>query len=75
MPRHLSVDQSPRRLTVRFRGDDVSSANLSDLVAAESQCCGFVAWELEDVGDEVTLTVRGDQEGVTAMAESFGIHP
>lgn len=38
------------------------------LFAAEWQCCGFVAWEVEDLGDEVILTVRGDTDGVTAMA-------
>lgn len=48
-------------------------AELSELVACERQCCGFVAWELEDLGDEVMLSVRGDTEGVTAMAESFGV--
>lgn len=48
-------------------------AELSELVAGERQCCGFVAWELEDLGDEVMLSVRGDTEGVTAMAESFGV--
>jgi hypothetical protein len=48
-------------------------AELSELVAEERQCCGFVAWELEDLGDEVMLSVGGDTEGVTAMAESFGV--
>ncbi len=73
LDRRLSVVRSPQHLTVRFRADGEMTAELSALVAAERQCCGFVAWELEDLGNEVVLTVRGDTEGVTAMAESFGV--
>lgn len=73
MDRRLSVDRSPRRLTVRFPSGDEVMAELGELVAAERQCCGFVAWELEEVGSEVVLTVRGDTEGIMAMAESFGV--
>ena len=71
--RRLSVDRSPQHLTVRFPTGDDLMAELSALVAAERQCCGFVAWDLEDRGNEVVLTVRGDNEGLTAMAESFGV--
>jgi hypothetical protein len=46
---------------------------LVDLVAAERICCGFVGWTLEDLGDEIVLTINGDTEGVEAMAESFGL--
>ena len=71
--RRLSIDRSPERLTVSFPIGDDLIADLSALVAAERQCCGFVAWDLEDRGNEVVLIVRGDIEGVTAMAESFGV--
>ena len=71
--RRLSVDRSPERLTVSFPTGDDLMVELSALVAAERQCCGFVAWELENRGNEVVLTVLGDIEGVTAMAESFGV--
>jgi len=73
MDRRLSVDRSPQRLTVRFPTDDEVMPELIELVAAERQCNGFVSWELEDLGNEVVLTVRGDTEGVMAMAESFGV--
>jgi hypothetical protein len=46
---------------------------LGELVAAERECCGFVDWELQNRGDELRLIVRGDPEGVSAMAESFGV--
>ncbi|MCA1737046.1 MAG: hypothetical protein LC739_13395 [Actinobacteria bacterium] len=63
MDRRLSVDRSPQRLTVRFPTDDEVMPELIELVAAERQCCGFVSWELEYLGNEVVLTVRGDTEG------------
>jgi hypothetical protein len=44
-----------------------------DLVAAARICCGFVGWTLEDMGNEMVLTINGDTEGVAAMAESFGL--
>lgn len=73
MALRLSVDRSPQLLTVRFPPIVDLSKKLGELVAAESECCGFVAWGLEDLGAELMLTVRGDNEGVAAMAESFGI--
>ena len=73
MSSRLAVDQSPQLLTVRFPNSFDLSAKLSELVAAESECCGFVDWELQDRGEEVHLVVRGDPEGVMAMAESFGL--
>jgi hypothetical protein len=69
----LTVDLSPQLLTVRFPPSVDLSTKLGELVAAESECCGFVDWELQDRGDELRLIVRGDREGVSAMAESFGI--
>jgi hypothetical protein len=45
------------------------------LVVAERQCCGFVDWELQDRRDELSLIVRGNPDGVLAIAESFGVLP
>jgi hypothetical protein len=46
---------------------------LAELVAAERECCGFVTWMLEPRGDFIMLTIQGDTDEVTAMAESFGL--
>jgi len=73
MAARLTVDLSPQLLTVRFPTSVELSTKLGELVAAESECCGFVDWELQDRGDELLLIVRGDPEGVLAMAESFGV--
>ncbi|MGH8927046.1 MAG: hypothetical protein ACRDWH_01750 [Acidimicrobiia bacterium] len=60
---------------MRFPTSGVFTTKLGELVAAEWECCGFVAWELEDLGNERILPVRGDPEEVRAMAEGFGISP
>lgn len=73
MAARLTVDLSPQLLTVRFPPSVDLSTKLSELVAAESECCGFVEWELQDRGDELRLIVRGDPPGVLAMAGSFGV--
>jgi hypothetical protein len=73
MAARLSVDLAPERLTVRFTPSVYLSTKLDELVAAERECCGFVDWELQNRGDELRLIVRGDPEGVSAMAESFGV--
>ena len=73
MAARLTVDLSPQLLTVRFPTSIGLSTKLRELVAAESECCGFVDWELQDRGDELRLIIRGDPEGVLAMAESFGV--
>jgi hypothetical protein len=75
MAARLTVDLFPRLLTMRFPTSIELSTKLRELVAAESECCGFVDWELQDRGDELHLTVRGDPEGVLAMAENFGVTP
>ena len=73
MEQRLGADRSAQHLTVRFTGDDEVRANLVDLVTAERECCNFVDWELEDRGQELTLTIRGDANGVAAMSEAFGV--
>ena len=73
LTRRLHVDRSPLHLTIRFSGDDAVRSELTDLVAAERICCSFVGWALEDLDNEMVLTINGDPEGVAAMAESFGL--
>ena len=72
MAARLTVELTPQLLTVRFPPSVDLSTKLGELVAAESECCGFVNWALEDRSDELRLIVRGNVEGVLAMAESFG---
>ncbi|MGQ0848548.1 MAG: hypothetical protein ACT4OP_05430 [Actinomycetota bacterium] len=67
-----AVERSDQHLTIRYGADHPLRAKLERLVEAERQCCGFVAWDLDDRGDEMVLTIRGDNFGVMAMAEAFG---
>ncbi len=69
----LGAERSAQSLTVRFAAAGADWERLVALVDSERVCCGFVEWELEDLGDQISLSVRGDEDGVTAMAESFGI--
>jgi len=69
----LGVVQSATRMTVRFPPSDALSTKLGELVAAESLCCGFVDWQLDEQSDGLELTVSGDPAGVLAIAESFGV--
>ena len=73
MGHRLGVDRSLTRLTVRFPPGAALSTKLGELVAAESQCCGFVDWQLDEQNDGLALTIFGDPAGVLAMAESFGV--
>lgn len=73
MGHRLGVVRSPTRLTVRFPSGAGLLTKLGELVAAESQCCGFVDWQLHEQSDELELTIMGDSAGVVAMAESFGV--
>ena len=73
MAARLTVDLKPQLLTVRFPASVGLSSKLGELVAAECECCGFVDWEVQDRGGELHLIVRGDPDGVLAMAESFGV--
>jgi hypothetical protein len=67
------VKRSDHHLAIRFEANDTVRADLARLVAAERHCCGFVAWELDDRGDEMVLSVGGDPIAVAAMAEGFGL--
>lgn len=67
----LEMERSDDRLTIRFAANDALRAELESLVMAERECCGFVTWEFDDLGDEMVLNVLGDSLGVTAMVEAF----
>ncbi|HUP16086.1 MAG TPA: hypothetical protein VM848_08580 [Acidimicrobiia bacterium] len=65
------VDRVAHGLSLHFTAADDTRSELVRLVGAERQCCGFVDWQLEELGDELVLTISGDPDGVEAMVESF----
>jgi alkanesulfonate monooxygenase SsuD/methylene tetrahydromethanopterin reductase-like flavin-dependent oxidoreductase (luciferase family) len=57
------------RLT--FTGGDDTERALRDLIAAESECCPFLRFDLERGDDEVRLDVTGPAEAQPMLAEMF----
>jgi hypothetical protein len=55
---------------LRFRNDEPTRGRLEAIVAAESECCGFLAFELKAVGDELKLRITGP-EGAEALADDL----
>jgi hypothetical protein len=47
---------------LRFRNDAETRARLEAIVAAESECCPFLDFELRAHGDELRLTVDAPEE-------------
>jgi hypothetical protein len=70
-PANRLVDISPTRLEFHF--PEPVHARLTELVAAERDCCGFLDWELEESGDDLVLTVSGEEMGLAAIAAQFGV--
>jgi hypothetical protein len=67
------VQRLTNGLSLHFPATDNTRGDLARLVGAERQCCGFVDWQLEDLGEELVLTISGEPAGVEAMVESFGL--
>lgn len=68
-----SVENQPGRLKLSFQNGEETRAELIRLIAAERECCGFVEWELEETVAAISVLVTGSNEGVSAMAEGFGV--
>jgi hypothetical protein len=58
-------------MTLRFRDQAGVGTALERLVAAESDCCSFLGWELMPVEDEWHVVVTGTDEELAAI--SFGL--
>jgi hypothetical protein len=56
---------------LRFRNDDPTRRRLEKIVAAESECCDFLAFELKAVGDEIELCIITGPEGAEALADDL----
>ena len=53
-----SAEVEGSRAVLRFTGGPDTAERLAAVVAAESQCCAFLTFELADDGPNVTLTVK-----------------
>ena len=55
---------------LRFRNDETTRARLEEIVAAESECCGFLTFDLRATGDELELRITAP-EGADALADDL----
>lgn len=53
--------------TLRFRADQSTRDRLEAIIAAESQCCAFLRFDLSEESDELTLIITAP-EGAERLA-------
>jgi hypothetical protein len=73
----LTAAQMPARLAEIRAGicDQPTRARLAAIVAAESACCAFLEFDLEDGPAETVLTIEapnGGEEVMHQLVEAFG---
>jgi hypothetical protein len=56
---------------LRFRPDPAIRRRVEAAVAAESECCPFLGFELEHTDDATVLTVTGPDGGAEMLASAF----
>lgn len=68
-----SIDQNRFEggFSIVLRGDEARLDEVSRLVAAERQCCGWARWDFEREPALATLTVSGDEELIAPLASAF----
>lgn len=68
--RHL---KSHRRegLTLHLSYPPAAADEVRDLVAQESKCCAFLAFELVEIPGEIALTITAPEEAAVASEEIF----
>ena len=63
----LRREESPTALTVHYARTPDSVETLHRLVDAESTCCSFVGWRIEDDGTDLRLVVTGSPDQLAAL--------
>ena len=72
----LGVERSERHVLLRFRSDPATRARVEAIVAAESDCCAFMDFELSVTGDAIALRVAapaGAEPAVRRLADLFAV--
>ena len=55
---------------LRFRNDETTRARLEEIIAAESECCPFLAFDLRATADALELLITAP-EGAEALADEL----
>lgn len=63
----LESERTDSRLTIHYAKVDDSIRRLRELVAAESTCCAFVDWSIDEPQTYLLLTVSGTPEQLAAL--------
>ena len=64
------VQAAPHVAVLRFAADERTRERLTAIVAAESQCCAFMGFDLRDELDEVVLTITA-RDGAEPVLDDF----
>ncbi len=74
----LAVERFERRALLRFRPDRATHARVEQIVAAESECCAFMDFELSVTDAAIVLEVAappGGESAVQLLADLFAAGP
>ena len=66
----LGVEQAERRASLRFAADAGVSERLARIVAAESECCAFLAMRVSNESSGVVLTIEAP-DGAELMVQDI----
>ena len=71
----IASELASTRAVLRFRDDGAGTRDrLAAIVAAESECCAFLAMRIADEGDAITLTIdgpEGSEPVIEGIVEAF----
>jgi hypothetical protein len=65
----VDATEEPGRAVLRFRPDPAVRERVEALVAAESECCAFLDFELEHGDDATVLTISAPNGGAEMVHE------
>jgi hypothetical protein len=68
----LEAELAGRRATVRFAGGAGVREQLTRIVAAESECCAFLAMSVRDEPDVVVLVIEAPEGAEVVVRELVG---
>jgi hypothetical protein len=65
----LSVEHDERRAVLRFRAGDELRRRIGEIVEAESRCCAFLDFQVEELADATVLTIAAPHGGEPVLRE------
>jgi rhodanese-related sulfurtransferase len=69
----LSIERAPQHVALRFRRDRNIRRRVDALVAAESRCCAFLGYNVDEEPDAIVLTLTAPEGGEQVMADLINV--